>query len=198
MRADETADAAAGIAHSRRDIILQGLAACLIAAVARRGGAASLATSGQSASVSVEKFAPAGTSEGKVEIPKVLKTDAEWRQVLSPAAYQVTRHEGTEPAFSGEYASSHGDGLYRCICCDLALFDSRTKFESGTGWPSFWQPISKANVVERADNSLGMRRVAVSCHLCDAHLGHVFDDGPKPTGLRYCMNSVALKFVSRA
>jgi peptide-methionine (R)-S-oxide reductase len=198
MKPDETAGAAQGIMHSRRDLILQGLAAGLIAGVARRGAAASLATAGQSASVSVEKFTPSGASEGKVQMPKVVKTDAEWRQLLSAAAYQVTRHEGTEPAFSGEYASSHGDGLYRCICCDLALFDSRTKFESGTGWPSFWMPIARENVDEGTDDSFGMRREAVSCHLCDAHLGHVFDDGPRPTGLRYCMNSVALKFVSRA
>ena len=128
---------------------------------------------------------------------RVVKTDEEWRKQLSPESFAVTRHEGTERPFSGKYNDNHADGLYRCICCDTALFDSKTKFESGTGWPSFWKPISSANVSEIVDSSLMMERTAVSCRRCDAHLGHVFDDGPDPTGLRYCMNSVALKFVAR-
>ena len=148
--------------------------------------------------VTIENFSAAGASLGQVQVGRVIKTDEEWRALLSPQAFAVTRHEGTEPAFSGEYDHFYKDGLYHCICCDTVLFDSRTKFDSGTGWPSFWRSISHANVAEGSDHSFGMVRVAVSCHRCDAHLGHVFDDGPRPTGLRYCMNSVALKFVARA
>jgi peptide-methionine (R)-S-oxide reductase len=114
---------------------------------------------------------------------------------LSPAAFTITRHAGTELSFSGQYWNLHDKGLYRCICCDNALFKSDTKFESGTGWPSFWAPIASENVREERDMSLGVPRTAVNCTLCDAHLGHVFEDGPPPTGLRYCMNSASLKFV---
>ena len=131
------------------------------------------------------------------KVEKVVKTDAEWRAQLSALAYDVTRHEGTERAFTGPYWDAHDDGLFHCVCCDTTLFDSKTKYDSGTGWPSFYAPISKINVIETADTSFGMRRVAVSCKRCDAHLGHVFTDGPKPTGLRYCMNGVALHFVAR-
>ena len=148
--------------------------------------------------VTIENFSAAGASLGQVQVERLVKSDAEWHALLSPQAFAVTRHEGTEPAFSGEYDHFYKDGLYHCICCDTVLFDSRTKFDSGTGWPSFWRSISHANVAEGSDHSFGMMRVAVSCHRCDAHLGHVFDDGPRPTGLRYCMNSVALKFVPRA
>jgi peptide-methionine (R)-S-oxide reductase len=127
-----------------------------------------------------------------------VKTEAEWKQQLSPDAFEVTRRAGTEPPFTGAYWDNHAKGLYRCICCGTALFHSDTKFESGTGWPSFWQPIAKENVLENSDLSFAMVRTAVSCRLCEAHLGHVFDDGPRPTGLRYCMNSVALRFVQFA
>jgi peptide-methionine (R)-S-oxide reductase len=159
---------------------------------------AGAAAPAQPQNVSIEKFSAAGKSEGIISVPKVVKSAAEWRAQLSPLAYNVTRQEGTEAAFSGEYAGNHADGLYRCVCCDTALYDSKTKYESGTGWPSFWQAISRINVVKNSDSSFGMQRDAISCRLCDAHLGHVFDDGPRPTGLRYCMNSVALHFVARA
>ncbi len=149
-------------------------------------------------SVDIENFAATGQSAGVVSVDKLVKSEAEWRAALSPMAYRVTRQEGTEVPFSGEYAASHADGLYRCVCCATALFDSNTKFDSGTGWPSFWQAISAHNVRSNADSSFGMQRDAISCSRCDAHLGHVFDDGPRPTGLRYCMNSVSLNFVPRA
>jgi peptide-methionine (R)-S-oxide reductase len=152
----------------------------------------------RSATVTIENFSSDGKSAGTVEVARIVKSDAEWRAQLSSAAYDVTRREGTERPNSGEYVNNHAAGLYRCICCDTALFNAKTKFESGTGWPSFWQPISKVNVAEIQDSSLGMRRVAVACKRCAAHLGHVFDDGPPPTGLRYCMNSVALHFVALA
>lgn len=144
--------------------------------------------------VTVMQFSDDGKPQGLVTLNKISKS-SEWKNELSPLAYEVTREEGTEEAFSQPGYDRHEQGLYRCECCNNALFKADNKYDSGTGWPSFWQPIAAENVYEKADHVLGMTRTEIKCSLCDAHLGHVFDDGPKPTGLRYCMNTVALKFV---
>jgi peptide-methionine (R)-S-oxide reductase len=147
--------------------------------------------------VTVVQFSDAGERQRTVRVPKVVKSDDEWRKQLTPNAFDIARRADTEFAYSGKYWNLHDQGLYRCVCCDNALFSSETKFDSGTGWPSFWAPIAPENVRSIRDTSYGMVRTAVSCTECDAHLGHVFDDGPEPTHLRYCMNSASLKFVVR-
>ncbi|UPG86433.1 peptide-methionine (R)-S-oxide reductase MsrB [Luteibacter aegosomatis] len=150
----------------------------------------------QGGSVTIDEFSPDKKPLGPRTEARVVMTDEQWRQKLDGRSYYVMRHEGTEPPYTGPGWDRHENGIYRCLGCDTALYDSATKFDSGTGWPSFWQPISKRNIVQTDDRSLAVEdRTAVSCARCGSHLGHVFDDGPDPTGLRYCMNAVAMKFV---
>ena len=138
----------------------------------------------------------AGSDKEQKSIGRVVKTDEEWKRLLTPEQYEITRRGGTEAPGSSPLTEEHRRGTFLCVCCDLPLFSSKAKYDSNTGWPSFWQPISKRDVSEKEDRSLSEVRTEVLCARCDAHLGHVFDDGPEPTGLRYCMNGVALKFVA--
>jgi len=152
---------------------------------------------GKPGNVLLEIFSDDGKDLGAKQVPRLILSDAQWSQRLSSASFDVLRRDGTERPFSGDHEKPASPGIYRCVGCATALYDAATEFDSGTGWPSFWQPIAKINVFEKHDNTFGMDRVEIRCANCDSHLGHVFDDGPKPTGLRYCMNAVALRFVPR-
>jgi peptide-methionine (R)-S-oxide reductase len=189
-------------ALSRRAFLVTSAGVCGAIAVwsLDKAGVASAASgkSTPSGMVTIVQFGADGKKMGKIQVPKLVKSDAEWQKQLNALQYQVARQAGTERAYTGDTLNVHDHGLFRCICCDTALFNSDTKFDSGTGWPSFWQPIARENVIETTDRTLGMERTAVSCRQCDAHLGHVFPDGPPPTGLRYCMNSASMKFVKLA
>ena len=195
----EVSENEAGKSTRRKFLVLSaaGVAGVVLSAIRRPEMAAAADAKESAQEVTIVEFSDTGRRLKKVRENKIVKSEAEWRKQLSPSAFDITRHADTELAFTGQYWNLHEKGLYRCICCDNALFLSDTKFDSGTGWPSFWAPIAEENVRKISDSSLGMMRTAVSCTLCDAHLGHVFDDGPPPTGLRYCMNSASLRFVAK-
>jgi peptide-methionine (R)-S-oxide reductase len=180
--------------HSRRALFIAPFTlAGVVALCACREDEEPLAAAGED--VTVVEFSDSGVKRGPARVAKIVRSSAEWRKRLSAEQYYVTRQQGTDAAFSGTYHQMHAEGLFRCICCGDALFSSDTKFDSGTGWPSFWAPIAQENVRTRTDMSLFIKRTEVHCTRCDAHLGHLFNDGPEPTYQRYCMNESSLRFV---
>ena len=163
----------------------------------RAGFASPTEPTQEAAMVNVKVINDKGELVGPIQMPKVIKTDEQWKKQLTPDQYAIARAKGTERPFCGNLLDNHQDGIYSCICCGLPLFSSNSKFNSGTGWPSFFQPVAKENVVEHQDLGFGMVRTEILCARCDCHLGHVFDDGPRPTGLRFCVNSESLKFTAK-
>jgi len=181
--------------HSRREVLVMGVSLLGTMAFGGACGGAPATQEAGAMSVKVKVYNKAGELVGPVEMPKVVKNDADWKKQLTPAQYRIARGKDTERAFCGNLLDNHQEGVYTCVCCGLPLFSSNSKFNSGTGWPSFFQPVAKENVAEHSDETLGMVRTEILCARCDGHLGHVFDDGPRPTGLRFCVNSESLSFT---